>query len=72
MIINELTKEFVKAKQKKLRCCASYYNWLNQIFTEQIIFKNKKEHLEELTDTFAKGDVYVPTELETVMKQEAE
>lgn len=67
-----MTKEFVKSKKNKLRCCVSFYNWLNQKFTDQILFKNKKSELEYLSKAYAAGEVTVPTELEVIMQNEAE
>ena len=48
-----------------------FYNWLNKTFTEQILFKNNKKELEDLKLKHAQGEVYIPTELEKIMKIEA-
>ena len=48
MIIKNLTKEFVESKKKKLRCCVSFYIWLNRTFSQQLIFKNNRQELKEL------------------------
>lgn len=48
-----------------------FYNWLNKTFTEQILFKNNKKELEALKFKHAQGEVYIPTELEKIMKIEA-
>jgi hypothetical protein len=47
-IIKLLTVEFVKSKKGKLSRSVRFYNWLNLTFTDQIMFKNDKEELEEL------------------------
>jgi hypothetical protein len=66
-----LADEFVKAKMKKMKWYVRFYNWLNKTFTEQILFKNNKKELEDLKLKHAQGEVYIPTELEKIMKIEA-
>lgn len=66
-----LADEFVKAKMKKMKWYVRFYNWLNKTFTEQILFKNNKKELEDLKIKHAQGEVYIPTELEKIMKIEA-
>lgn len=46
--IDHLTTEFVKHKREKLRSSVRLYNWLNRHYTEQILFKNNKEELQEI------------------------
>lgn len=67
----KLADEFVKAKMKKMKWYVRFYNWLNKTFTEQILFKNNRKELEALKFEHAKGEVYIPTELEKIMKIEA-
>lgn len=71
-IIKLLTAEFVQAKKEKLRASVRFYNWLNLTFTEQIMFKNNKEELEEIKARHASGEVNIPTELEKLMHLEGE
>ena len=67
----KLADEFVKAKMNKMKWYVRFYNWLNKTFTEQILFKNNRKELEALKFEHAKGEVYIPTELEKIMKIEA-
>jgi hypothetical protein len=55
-----------------MRWCVRIYLWLNKTFTEQIMFKNKREELEALKHQHATGHVEIPTELEALMKVEAQ
>jgi len=48
------------------------YLFLNDTFVEKILFKNKTEELRELNRQHAAGSVEVPTELDVIMKSEAE
>ena len=41
-------------------------------FVDRILFKNQRRELEELKQKLAEGSVNVPTELETLMRIEAE
>mmetsp|Transcript_21579 Transcript_21579/g.33227 ORF Transcript_21579/g.33227 Transcript_21579/m.33227 type:complete len:988 (-) Transcript_21579:2058-5021(-) len=66
-----LAQEFVRTKKSKMRKCVRFYNWLNLKYTEQIMFKNRKNELEELKQRHAEGDVNIPTELERIMQVEA-
>lgn len=68
----KLATEFVKAKMQKMAWYVRFYNWLNKTFTEQILFKNSKEELLALKKEHAKGEVFIPTELEKIMRIEAE
>ena len=69
--INVLTTEFVKSKREKLRASVRFYNWLNRHYTEQIMFKNNLEELNEIKMKHAAGEVNIPTELEIIMFVEA-
>ena len=55
-----------------MRRCARFYNWLNHTFTEKILFKNKQKELEALVMDHAAGGMEIPTELEKIMRVEAE
>jgi len=55
-----------------MRWSVRIYLWLNRTFTEQIMFKNKRAELELLKFQHAAGHVDIPTELESLMKVEAE
>jgi len=56
---------------QKMAWYVRFYNWLNKTFTEQILFKNNKEELLALKLEHAKGEVFIPTELEKIMRIEA-
>lgn len=72
LLQQKLAKEFVKAKQQKMRMSVRLYIWLNRTFTTQIMFKNKEDQLKDLVRQHAEGEVYIPTELESIMQVEAE
>lgn len=57
---------------QKMAWYVRFYNWLNKTFTEQILFKNNKDELLALKLEHAKGEVFIPTELEKIMRIEAE
>lgn len=66
-----LANEFVAAKLKKMRTLVTFYIWLNQTFTTQIMFKNNRKELEGIVKEHAAGEVAVQTELEKIMTTEA-
>lgn len=59
------------AKLKKMRRFVKLYIWLNKTFTKQIMFKNNREHLQEIVRQHASGEVAIQTELERIMTIEA-
>jgi len=61
----------VSAKLKKMRPLVGLYIWLNRTWTTQIMFKNKREDLEEIIREHAAGGVAIQTELERLMTIEA-
>jgi len=66
-----LAREFVDAKLKKINWLSCLYQWLQTNFVNQIMFKNKPKVLGQLLKTHAEGEVYIPTELEAMMLEDA-
>jgi hypothetical protein len=62
----------VKEKLSKLNMLSRWYLWLNKSFVELIMFKNEKDTIEELFESHSKGQVDTPTELETILEEDAQ
>jgi hypothetical protein len=67
-----LSKEFVKEKLTKLNRLSRWYLYLNKAYVEPIMFKNERDALEELFESHSKGQVGTPTELETILEEDAQ
>ena len=68
---NNLAHEFVTAKLEKLNWMAKLYLYLNKHFVTKIMLKNEKDKLIELLKLHSTGQVEVPSELETIMFEDA-
>ena len=47
------------------------YQYLNRTFVERVMLENRREKLDTLNATHAAGSVETPTELETMIRDEA-
>lgn len=56
---------------KKQRRCVRFYYFIQNNFIDKIIFKNQRQELENIKLNLAAGHLDIPTELETMMKIEA-
>lgn len=60
----------MESKIKRVNCMTKLYLFLNKNFTEQILFKNRENKLNQLFETHCQGEIFVPTELEQMMEEE--
>ena len=54
-----------------MSCCVRFYKSLNDRLVQKIMFKNKKNELEQLKKEHAQGGTEIKTELENIMLAEA-
>jgi hypothetical protein len=71
-VCEKVAKEFVIGKLEKMRASVTWYLWLQKSLTEIILFKNQESHLNDVKDRLSKGEGDVETELERIMREEAE
>lgn len=71
-MLDILIKQFVNEKKKKLNCLSKIYLLLNDCFVEKILFKNNAEQLKQLLNEHSTGSIEIPTELDVIMKEDAE
>jgi hypothetical protein len=50
-LFKKLVPEFVEAKKQKLNFGASVYLYLNQTFSQLIMFKNEEDELEKIVQS---------------------
>ena len=70
-LYSRLATEFVKLKVEKLNCCSRFYLYLQEGYVNQVMFLNDHQSLEKIVTEHAKGEIYTPCELESIMIKEA-
>lgn len=70
-LYSRLATEFVKIKVEKLNCCSRFYLYLQQGYVHQVMFMNDRQALDWIVREHAKGEIYTPCELESIMRNEA-
>jgi len=70
-IFDLLQKDLVKAKMEDMNVLTKIYQYLNRTFVERIMLENRREKLTALNQSHAAGSVETPTELETMIREEA-
>lgn len=70
-IFDLLQKDLVKAKMEDMNVLTKIYQYLNRTFVERVMLENRREKLTTLNQSHAAGSVETPTELETMIREEA-
>ena len=61
----------VEQKIKKINCLVDIYQFVNKNWVDQMCFISDKEEIDQLVKEHSQGGISIPTELETIMVEEA-
>jgi len=70
-IFDRMAKEVVKTKLTKLNSLSRHYLKIQNKYVQKIMFKNRPEALAKIVQEHAAGEVFVPSELEQIMYEDA-
>lgn len=70
-IFDLLQRDLVKAKMENMNVLTKIYQYLNKTFVERVMLENRREKLTALNQSHAAGSVETPTELDTMIREEA-